>query len=430
MRILFTDVTALTGESFEPRSGLFVAASGGVIESMGVARPAGDFDREISCKDRLMLPGFVNAHCHVPMTLLRGYAEELPLQRWLEEKIFPAEDRLFPRAVYCGSLLGIAEMLASGVTSFSDMYYFCEDIAKAVLDSGIKANLSRSTVCFDPDFVLSEDVRHGEASALFGKYHGAGDGRVRVDFSLHAEYTTLPRYVTEVGEAARKAGAAIQLHLSETEKEHRDCVARHGLTPAAYFERCGVLDVPVTAAHCVWVTPEDIEILKRHGATAVHCPSSNMKLGSGVAPVTAMLEAGLSVALGTDGAASNNNLNILEELHLAALLQKGANRDPQALPARKALYMATRAGALSQGRPDTGLLEEGMRADLILLDMDKPHLRPCHDPLAAAVYSAQASDVCLTMADGEILYENGRHAKIDLPGLYKELEDCLSRMFS
>ena len=383
----------------------------------------------IDCKGNLLIPAFYNAHCHAAMTLFRGYGEDLPLQRWLDERILPAEERLTYRSVRVATELAIAEMLRNGVASFSDMYMFEDAVADAVLETGIKANLSRSFVSFDPDADILKDFRFDEFRSLAQNYQGAGNGRIRVDLSLHAEYTNTPRACRTVGEYAVTNGYGIQIHLSETQKEHNDCLQRHGKTPTAFFSDLGVLEVPVTAAHCVWVSDEDIAILAEKGVTAAHNPVSNLKLGSGVMPLRKMLDAGVNVALGTDGVASNNRLDVLREMQTAAILHKGITRDPAVTLAREMIPLATRNGALAQGRTDCGRIEVGTRADLVLIDRNSIHNMPSYDDYAMLCYSADRSDVLLTMVDGRILYQNGAYTFIDEERLRHEAREVFAHYF-
>ena len=386
-------------------------------------------DSVVEGRGDLLLPGLVNTHCHAAMTLFRGYGEDLPLSRWLNERIFPAEDKLTVESVYWGSMLAIAEMLRNGVTSFSDMYFFCDSTARAVLESGIKANLSRSLVSFDPTVKPENDSRFAEAVSLVENFHGQGNGRLRVDMSIHAEYTNLPDYCRGVGEYTATHGLGMQLHLSETEDEHNACIARHGKTPAAFFCDLGVFDVPTTAAHCVYVTDEDIAIMAEKGVTAAHNPTSNLKLGSGVMPLRRLIDGGVNVTLGTDGAASNNTLDVLRELRLAAILHKGINRRADITTAAEMLPLATVNGAKAQGRPDCGSIAVGQRADLILLDLSAPHNMPVYDLAATVAYSAEASDVRMTMVDGRILYADGAYTSIDIERLRSEAGRVIAHYF-
>lgn len=406
-----------------------VVVTDSTITYIGQDVPQDTFDRTVDCKGNLLMPAFYNAHCHAAMTLFRGYGEDLPLRRWLDEKILPAEEKLNFRRVYYGAKLAIAEMIKNGVVSFSDMYMFQDATAEAVLETGVKANLSRSIVSFDPSIKREEDARFAESVRLVEQYHGAADGRLKIDMSLHAEYSNVDACCRYVAEYAAENGLGMQLHLSETEKEHLECIERHGMTPTAYFASLGVLDVPTTAAHCVWVTDEDIDILKQKGVSPAHNPVSNLKLGSGVMPLRKMLDAGLNVTLGTDGVASNNALSILRELQTAAILHKGVHRDPENIRAAELIALATRNGALSQGRKDCGTVEVGARADLILIDLNAVNNIPCYDLATTLAYSADHSNVLLTMCDGRILWENGEYTSIDIECLLFEARGVIRHYF-
>ena len=383
----------------------------------------------INCQGNLLIPAFYNAHCHAAMTLFRGYGEDLPLQRWLEERIFPAEEKLNYKSVLVASRLAIAEMLRNGIASFSDMYMFEDAVAEAVLESGIKANLSRSFVSFDPDMDIKSDFRFDEFGKLAREYHRADGDRILVDLSLHAEYTNVPRVCRDVASYAKEHGFGMQIHLSETEKEHLECIGRHGKTPTEFFLDTGVLDVPTTAAHCVWVSDGDIAILSEKKVSVAHNPVSNLKLGSGVMPLRKMLDAGVNVALGTDGVASNNRLDILREMQTAAILHKGVTRDPAITVANEMLPLATRNGAIAQGRVDCGKIEVGYKADLVLIDRNSLHNMPSYDDHAMLAYSADASDVIFTMVDGRILYRNGEYTSIDEERLRYESREVFAHYF-
>ena len=399
------------------------------ILSIGTCEMEERVEQTVDCKGNLLIPAFYNVHCHAAMTLFRGYGEDLPLKRWLNERILPAEDRLTHKSVYVATQLAIAEMLRNGIASFSDMYMFEDAVAEAVLESGIKANLSRCFVSFDPDMDFKQDTRYDEFLQLFRGYHMADDGRIAVDLSLHAEYTNVERVCRDVADYAKEQGFRMQLHLSETEHEHLGCIERHGKTPTAFFLDTGVLDVPVTAAHCVWVSDDDIQILKQKGVSVAHNPVSNLKLGSGVMPLRKLLDAGVNVALGTDGVASNNRLDMLREMQTAAILHKGVMRDPAITVAAEMLPLATRNGALSQGRCDCGEIKEGNRADLVLINRHSVHNMPCYDDHAMLAYSADRSDVLFTMVDGRILYRNGEYTLIDEERLKYESREVFAHYF-
>ena len=393
--------------------GGYVAVDGAVIVSVGAERPEGAFDCEKDMSGKLLLPGLVNAHTHAAMTLLRGVGTDLPLQKWLFDSVFPVEGRMTAEDIRAGTALALLEMLACGTTRFSDMYFFPWEAAELVAVSGIKANLCYPVQAFDPAETYEKNESACKLERFYRDWHNAAGGRIRVDGCLHAEYTCTPHVAAGPAAWCRQNGARMHILLSETTCEHDTCIEKYGKTPAQWMNDLGVFEVPCAAAHCVWVTEEDRTLLRQKGVSVVHNPTSNMKLGSGFAPVPELLAEGVNVALGTDGAASNNNLNMLEELHLAAILHNGYHRDAALLPAGQVLEMATVNGARLQGRDDTGTIEVGKRADIMAIDLSAPHLCPHLDTAGLAVYSAQAADVCMTMVDGRVLYENGEFLTLD-----------------
>lgn len=424
---LFQDITVVRADgTVLPHQ--YVAVSDGRFASIGDTCPTGTFARRIGGDSLVMMPGLVNAHTHVPMTLMRGYGDDMPLDTWLFQRIFPFEDRLDGEAVYWGSLLGIAEMLATGTTAFSDMYYFCDRIADAVEESGIKANIGRGISCFDPAQRFCDLPAYSELIKLFETRQGAAGGRIRIDVAPHSEYTTRPDILADAAALAAQYHARLQVHVSETRGEHLECVGRHGKTPTQVLLDAGILDLPVTIAHGVWLTDEDMDILAEKGATIAHCAKSNMKLGSGIAQVDKWLKKGIPAAIGTDSAASNNRLDMLEEMRTANLLAKGISCDPCALPAGQTLYMATRGGALSQGREDTGDIAPGFCADAVLLDGSSCSMNPCHNALSNLMYAATGQAVQMTMADGRILYENGSFTTLDVERIVFHVRRCVDEI--
>lgn len=409
--------------------GGFVAIDGAVITAVSAQRPEGSFDSERDLSGRLLLPGLVNGHTHTAMTLLRGVGTDLPLQRWLTEAVFPVEARLTAADIRAGGALALLEMLACGTTSFSDMYFQPDEMAELVEQCGIKANLCYPVQSFDPAETYEKNESARRLVEFHRRWHNRADGRIRVDGCLHAEYTCNPHVAAGTAAWCRENGARMHIHLSETQSEHQGCIDRYGKTPSRWMHDLGVFDVPCAAAHCVWVTEADRALLREKGVSVVHNPSSNMKLGSGFAPIPTLLAEGINVALGTDGAASNNNLNMLEELHLAAILHNGFHHDAALLNAAQALDMATVNGARLQGRPDTGTIAPGKRADLFAIDLDRPHLIPLLDAAGLAVYSAQAADVCLTMVDGRVLYENGEFPTLDRERIIYEARAAAARLY-
>lgn len=410
--MLFENISVLDQE-YQVRENMFLATEGSRIEWLDKAAPSTFKGPRVSCAGKLAVPGFFNLHCHVPMTLLRGYGEGLPLHRWLHERIFPFEALLDNEDVYWGAILGIAEMLKSGVVSFTDMYFKIAAIAKAVDESGIKANLCCGAVQDDVCFEKSEAYQ--ETRALTEYLNSLAHDRIRAEIGIHAEYTSDENVYRDVAGFAKENSMALQVHLSETAKEHEECKQRHGgLTPAGVMLAHGVFDVPATAAHCVMAEPGDMDIFVQKGVSVAHCPSSNLKLGSGVMPMKQLLEKGVHVCIGTDGAASNNNLNMLEEINLAAMLHRGANHDSSFPSMAQMVEMACANGAQAQRRLDCGNIATGNRADIVIFDLDKPHLQPAFDPLANILFSAQSEDIWLTMVDGRVLYQNGEYKTIDI----------------
>ena len=399
------------------------------IAYVGPDRPAQDEGERVEGSGRLLMPGLVNAHTHVAMTLMRGYGDDLPLDTWLTGRIFPFEDKLTGEDVYWGSLLGMAEMIATGTTSFTDMYYFCDRIAEAALACGIKANIGRGISCFDPAKSFRDLPAYGEIRELLSSMQGAGEGRIRIDVAPHSEYTTRPDILYDAAALAAETGARMQVHLSETSKEQLECVARHGKTPAQLLKDTGVLENPVTLAHCVWLTELDMDLIAvARDATIAHCAKSNLKLGSGIAPVPAMGKAGVNVCLGTDGMASNNNHDMMQDMYLLALTAKGSTNDPAVVTPKQALTAATRVGALSQGRDDCGYVAVGAKADLCVLDTSGPSWAPMTNPLVNVVYAGHGADVCLTMCDGVVVYREGEWPTLDIERAKAEVEARTKRI--
>ena len=417
---LFKNI-GLVGEDYGFHDGVNILVEDGRIARIGGDAPAGFSGEVYDGRGKVAMPGFFNTHSHVPMTLIRGYGEGLSLHDWLFTRMFPFEALLSDEDCYWGSLLGIAEMLASGTVSFTDMYLHTPGIAKAVLESGIKANLSHGYSTRPGSERFVDSPAWAGTRFLIGAAREDGSGRLVADASVHAEYTFGEGKIAgEIAEFCGREGLRMQVHLSETKEEHEACKERRGMTPTAFFDAFGLFSVPTTASHCVWIEGGDFDILASRGVTVAHCPSSNMKLGSGVAPVAKMIRKGIRVGIGTDGAASNNNLNALEEANLAALIQKGTTGDPLILGPRELLKLACRNGALSQGRADCGSIASGNRADIVVYDLEAPHLQPVYDVLSNLLFSAGAGDIVLTMVDGRVLYRDGEFTTIDISRVMAE----------
>ena len=424
------DVLAWENGGFRCLKNGYLGIDGDRIDYIGTEPPALAYDETRDMTHTLLLPGLVNGHTHTGMSLLRGLGSDLPLKEWLFDTVFPVEDRLTDEDLKIGMELAMLEMLSSGTTAFTDMYMGAGYTAQAVLDAGMKANLCRPLQSFDPEEDPMTCRRMQEMLSLYDQWNGAGNGRIQVDFSIHAEYTCTKKMVRAAAEEARRRGAGMHIHLSETEAEQQACVEKYGMTPARWFDSLGAFSGRAYAAHGVWLTTEDRALLKERGVTVVHCPESNLKLGSGVADVPALIREGVAVALGTDGPASNNNLNLIEEMHLVSLLHKGVRRDPTLLSPGQVLQMATVNGARLQGRTDTGVLTVGNKADIVALDTDRPHLVPAIDPISNLVYSAQGADVVMTMVDGRVLYENGEYLTMDRDRILFEARQAARRLLS
>lgn len=392
-------------------------------------KPTEKYDVEKDMTNKLLIPGFINGHNHSPMTLLRGVGSELPLGRWLSEAILPVEAKLDKECIQVGSRVAIMEMIACGTTSFTDMYNFMHTTLEEVVTSKIKANLTRPVLSFDPNESHLDNKMYKESLEFYNSYNGYDNGRILVDFSIHAEYTSTEKVVKGYSDACNEYGGHMHIHLSETAKEHNECKEKYGKTPTEWFNDLGTFDSSAQAAHCVMVEDKDLEILKEKGVSVVHNPTSNMKLGSGYAPIKKMLDMGINVTLGTDGAASNNNLNLLEEMHIASLIHKGKANDPTIIKPAQLFEMATINGAKMQRRYDIGAISPGNKADIVAIDLDRPHMIPAFDLLTILAYSAQASDVCMTMVDGEIIYENNTFYTIDEEKTKFEFRKAIERLY-
>ena len=370
--------------------------------------PAFYADHQVDGMGSLAMPGLINLHTHTPMTLLRNVGGGLKLDEWLHNAIFPLEACLTSAIVRAGTDLGIMEMLRFGTTSFCDMYMHMDAVAEGVRVAGMRALLGHGIVDFDSS---CKDLLPGIAFAE--KWHKTENDRIRVSLAPHSDGATTPVLMKKVEHYAEKMNLPIHVHVSETKLDVDNCLAKHGMRPPQYLEHMGLLQYPLIAAHCVWFTEDDISLFAKRGCTIVHNPVSNLKLASGIAPICAMLDKGCHVALGTDGVASNNNLNLWEELKLMPMLQKGTLLDPTVISPAQALAAATTAGARAMGYDDLGLLKEGYLADLILLDTHAPNMTPVNQWEDSLIYAAQGCDVRLTMVDGEILYHDGVYTTLD-----------------
>lgn len=411
MKILIMNATILpmTAEDLVLHGA--IAIEGRNIVAVG-SIPAGFVaDKVIDAQGLLALPGFVNAHTHVSMTFFRNYKDSVQdLHDWLEE-IWRLERLLVPEDTYPASLLGIAEMIASGTTCFADMYFFPEGTVDAAIEAGIKANIGLTLFGDEADSRSRIDERLPYLRTLRERTGGS----IRFDIAPHAVYTCTPGTYRLAAQTAKTEGCKVHSHASETAKEVSDCMASYGKTPIAHMHDSGVLAAGTYLAHAVHPQPSDVRLLAKHQAVIVHNPSSNCKLGSGIAPLSAYRDAGVRLALGTDGASSNNALDMFQELRLAAMLSAGSTGNPMAMSPFELLRMATIGGAVALGREhECGTLETGKDADIILLDAHAPHMTPLNNPYSAIIFAAKSTDVRTVLCAGKILMEDRKFTTIDI----------------
>lgn len=381
----------------------------------------------IDCSGLLIMPAFYNTHAHSPMSLMRGFGENMALDDWLNKKIWPFEAHLNSDSIYWGTLLSMAESIKNGIVSTSDMYYFTSDMVRAYKDAKVKGNISRALVNFDQSKFEDMDSV-AEMKKAFEELNGIEDGRIIIEASIHGEYTSDEATVRSLAEFAKLKNMRMHIHLSETQKEHQDCIEKRGVTPCQYFADCGLFDVPTVAAHCVWISKEDMDILKDKNVNVSHNPQSNCKLASGIAPYYDMLEKGINVTLGTDSVASNNSLNFFETMKFSGLLAKVRALDPTLVSPKDILYSATRGGAIAQGREDCGIIKTGYRADFIALDLSSPSMNPVHNIANNLVFTADPSYIKMTVCDGNILYRNGQFIHLDIEQIIENAKSETDRI--
>lgn len=378
------------------------------------------FDREIDCKGNLLMPGFKNAHTHSGMTFLRSYADDLPLQEWLFDRVFPREDKLTPDDVYALSKLAIMEYLSSGITANFDMYFFAESIAAAAKDTGF-----RTVLCGSVNGGPEKIQRVKDEFDRYNRY----DELVSYQIGFHAEYTTSLDLMKEISALSRALKAPVYTHNSETEKEVAECRERHGMSPTQLFEELRMLEYGGGGFHCVYMDDTDLDIFKKRGLWAVTNPGSNTKLASGIAPICQMQKKGINLAIGTDGPASNNCLDMFREMFLVTGLQKLREKDAAACDALSVLKMAACGGALAMGLNDCDCIAQGKKADIVLIDLNQPNMQPINNIAKNLVYSGSKSNVKITMVNGKILYENGEYFIGDSPeNIYSRANEITERL--
>lgn len=394
--------------------------SGEGSEPFTAPGPSPSWDREIDVKGNLLMPGFKNAHTHSAMTFLRSYADDLPLDQWLQEQVFPMEAKLRPEDIGWLVKLAVLEYLTSGITACFDMYFHQEMVAKAAVECGFRMVMVSGL----NDFTSSLEELE-EHYRMFNQYHPLIGFRL----GFHAEYTTSEELLKGVAVLADKYHAPVYTHNSETEREVLQCVERHGMTPTAYLDSLGVFRYGGGGFHCVFMTEEDLEICRKRGLAVVANPGSNTKLASGIPCLADMKDKGILLALGTDGPASNNCLDMFREMFLATGLAKLKKQDAAAMPAEDVLFMAASGGAKAMGLTDCDCLAVGKQADLIMIDLHQPNMQPIHHIVKNLVYSGSKQNVKLTMVAGKILYEDGAFFVGESPEtIYKEVERIVQRI--
>ncbi|MCR5236637.1 MAG: amidohydrolase [Lachnospiraceae bacterium] len=392
----------------------------------GVDRKPDGFtgEKTIDGQDRLVIPGLINAHTHSYMAMLRNIADDMPFMDWLTKGVYPVEDRMTGEDAYWGAMLAIAEMIRCGTTTFNDMQMHIHNTTRAVKESGMRAVISRGLVGEKYD---RDDVRIKEALEEISDGEGT-NGRLTFMLGPHAPYSAGFDYLRGVADIAKERGLGIHIHLAESQTEIDNLKKEQGLTAIEYADKAGCFDVPCIAAHCVKITKSDMELMAKKSVSVVTNPASNMKLGNGFAPVPEMMDAGINVCLGTDGAASNNTLNMFHEVSLLTLIHKGTHNTPVCINANEALAMATVNGAKALGLEKLGEIKEGYKADLAILDINTPSMVPKNNLLSSLVYSANGSEVDTTIVDGEILMEGRELKTIDLEKIIYEVNARMERL--
>ncbi|GIP58238.1 amidohydrolase [Paenibacillus sp. FSL W8-0186] len=428
-KLLITNGTFAVLEEQEPVVNGYMLVEDDLITYIGSERPEGSENAEVmDGKGLLFLPGLINTHGHAAMSLLRGYGDDMVLQKWLQEKMWPMEAKFTGNDVYWGTALSVLEMIKGGTTTFLDMYDHMDKVAQVTEESGIRGVLMRGAIGLCPPDVQKQKL--DEAVAFARNWHGKADGRITAMISPHAPYTCPPDYIEQFVQAAHDLDLPMHTHMSETQAEVEQNVADYGARPVEHLLKLGMFSRPTLLAHGVHLTDEEIEVLAAHKVAISHNPGSNLKLASGVARVPELLKAGVTVSLGTDGAASNNNLDMFEEIRLAALIHKGVSGDPTAVPALEALRMGTEYGAQSVFLNNTGKLAAGMKADFIALNTEQAHFVPRTDYVSHVVYSAGPKDVEHVWVDGKQIVKHGACLTLDEERIRHEAQAAFEGLLS
>lgn len=397
-----------------------VAVDGRTIAAVGEMPPGFVPDARVDAAGKVLMPALHNAHCHSPMTFERGWAEDLPLDRWFNEKIWVAESALTADDVYWGAALAACEMIRAGTVAFNDHYFHMDRVAEVVRAGGMKASLTWCVFGIGADKEVGADL--DGTLAFIDRWQGAADGRIRTILGPHSPYVCPPDFLHEVAQRARARGLPVHIHVAESPEQVRLSRERHGRTPVAHLAHCGLLDGKAILAHALYLDEGDVEILAARDATVVRCPITYMKLAMGSTPAGPLIDRGVNVALGTDGPGSNNDMDLLLATRVFALLEKHVSGDATAMAGDRALRCATRAGARALGFADSGAIEPGMAADLILIDGARPHMRPRHDLVANVLHGARAGDVADVMCDGRWLMRDRVILTLDEESIVEEAD--------
>lgn len=380
------------------------------------------YDKKIDGKNHLAMPGLINAHTHVGMSLFRNFSDDVELMDWLNNKIWPLEDKLTEKDVYWASLLSQAEMIMTGTTTFADMYYFEDQTIKALEKSKMRAQISRGLTLDDENLSkIKENIN------LYKKFENSQDGRINIALGPHAVYTTDKKYLKEISRVSKEYKIPIHIHLSETKVENEECIKRFGQSPTEVFEECGIFENKTIAAHGVHLTEKDLDILSKYDVSVVHNPSSNLKLSSGFLDCSKIIDRGINLAIGTDSSASNNNLSMFKEISIASLVSK--YKDPKNLRAYEVLKMATINGAKALGMDEKiGSLKEGKIADIILIDLNNPNHTPQNNLISSLCYSTFDTDVSYVLINGEIVFDNKKFINLDIDGIIQKSKQSFNNL--
>ncbi len=402
---------------------LNIAIDNGIITEITEDALLGEANTVIDACGKLAIPGLINCHTHSYMSVFRNIADDVDFETWLFRSIMPLEDRLTNEDAYYGAMLSCIEMLKSGTVCFLDMHMFKGMTISAARDCGMRAVMSRGLVGNGDD----EGGERRICETMDEKAEFGADERFSFMLGPHAIYTCDEAYLRKVAALAKKEGMGIHIHVSETKNEFDNCIKEHGMTPVEYLDSLGIFDVRAVAAHCVYLTDNDIEILARKGVYVAHNPKSNMKLGNGFAPVKKLINAGVKVCLGTDSQGSNNCLNMFSEMNHMALIHKGTGKDPQAVSARETFEAATRIGAEALGL-NGGALEVGKNGDVVLIDLNRPQFYPTNNVLSSLVYSANGSEVDTVVIGGNVVLDNGKVVGVDEKEIFKKVNEIVNRL--